>query len=77
MKRNLSLQVLAPDQQLTTITYEEAMELFKLPKQLGTYEGEAVEVNNGRFGPYVKFGKKFVSLPKGTNPLDVEMDQAH
>ena len=52
------------------------MELFKLPKQLGTYEGEAVEVNNGRFGPYVKFGKKFVSLPKGTNPLDVEMDDA-
>ena len=67
---------LSPDQQLTTITYEEAMELFKLPKQLGTYEGEAIEVNNGRFGPYVKFGKKFVSLPKGTNPMDVEMNQA-
>lgn len=67
---------LAPDQQLTTITYEEAMELFKLPKQLGTYEDETVEVNNGRFGPYVKFGKKFVSLPKGMNPMDVEMDFA-
>lgn len=67
---------LSPDQQLTTITYEEAMELFKLPKQLGTYEGEVIEVNNGRFGPYVKFGKKFVSLPAGTNPTDVEMDQA-
>jgi DNA topoisomerase-1 len=67
---------LSPDQQLTTITYEEAMELFKLPKQLGTYEGEEIEVNNGRFGPYVKFGKKFVSLPAGTNPTDVEMDQA-
>ena len=67
---------LSPDQQLTTITYEEAMELFKLPKQLGTYEGEDIEVNNGRFGPYVKFGKQFVSLPKGTNPMDVEMDMA-
>ncbi|WCO02273.1 type I DNA topoisomerase [Psychroserpens ponticola] len=67
---------LSPDQQLTTITYEEAMELFKLPKQLGTYEDEPVEVNNGRFGPYVKFGKQFVSLPKGTNPMDVEMDMA-
>ncbi|WP_299227301.1 type I DNA topoisomerase [uncultured Psychroserpens sp.] len=67
---------LSPDQQLTTITYEEAMELFKLPKQLGTYEGEVIEVNNGRFGPYVKFGKKFVSLPAGTNPIDVEMNQA-
>ncbi|MBO6605992.1 type I DNA topoisomerase [Psychroserpens sp.] len=67
---------LAPDQQLSTITYEEAMELFKLPKQIGTYEGETLEVNNGRFGPYVKFGKKFVSLPAGTNPLDVELDLA-
>ncbi|OUS03357.1 DNA topoisomerase I [Flavobacteriales bacterium 33_180_T64] len=67
---------LSPDQQLTSITYEEAMELFKLPKELGTYEEETVEVNNGRFGPYVKFGKKFVSLPKGVNPLDVELDQA-
>nr|WP_321231659.1 type I DNA topoisomerase [uncultured Psychroserpens sp.] len=67
---------LSPDQQLTSITYEEAMELFKLPKQLGVYEGEQIEVNNGRFGPYVKFGKKFVSLPAGTNPMDVEMDLA-
>lgn len=67
---------LSPDQQLTSITYDEAMELFKLPKQLGTYEGEEVEVNNGRFGPYVKFGKAFVSLPKGTNPMDVEIDMA-
>ncbi|NRA91954.1 MAG: DNA topoisomerase I, partial [Psychroserpens sp.] len=67
---------LAPDQQLTTITYEEAMELFKLPKSLGTYDGQPIEVNNGRFGPYVKFGKKFVSLPAGTNPLDVELDLA-
>ncbi|MCB0381951.1 MAG: type I DNA topoisomerase [Psychroserpens sp.] len=67
---------LSPDQQLTTITYEEAMELFKLPKHLGTYEGEDIEVNNGRFGPYVKFGKKFVSLPTGTNPTDVELDEA-
>jgi DNA topoisomerase-1 len=67
---------LSPDQQLTTITYEEAMDLFKLPKQLGIYEGETLEVNNGRFGPYVKFGKKFVSLPAGTNPMDVEMEMA-
>ncbi|MEM6515984.1 MAG: type I DNA topoisomerase [Bacteroidota bacterium] len=67
---------LAPDQQLNTITYEEAMELFKLPKALGTYEDEEIEVNNGRYGPYVKFGKTFVSLPKGTNPLDVEREDA-
>ncbi|NJX15966.1 type I DNA topoisomerase [Tamlana crocina] len=67
---------LSPDQQLNTITYEEAMDLFKLPKQLGEYEGESVEVNNGRFGPYVKFGDAFVSLPKGTDPLSVELDDA-
>ncbi|RKE98243.1 type I DNA topoisomerase [Ichthyenterobacterium magnum] len=67
---------LSQDQQLTTITYEEAMELFKLPKRLGVYQSEDIEVNNGRFGPYVKFGKKFVSLPAGTNPMDVELDFA-
>ncbi|RLJ67231.1 DNA topoisomerase I [Lacinutrix venerupis] len=67
---------LAPDQQLASITFEEAMDLFKLPKTLGTYKGESVEVNNGRFGPYVKFGGAYVSLPKGSDPLEVELDQA-
>ncbi|TGV02501.1 type I DNA topoisomerase [Flavivirga rizhaonensis] len=67
---------LSPDQQLTTITYEEAMDLFQLPKSLGTYEGEDIVVNNGRFGPYVKFGSSFVSLPKGVDPLSVELDDA-
>ena len=67
---------LSPDQQLTTITFEQAMDLFQLPKDLGVYEDEDVQVNNGRFGPYVKFGKTYVSLPKGTDPLTVEMDDA-
>jgi len=67
---------LSPDQQINTITYEEAMDLFQLPKKIGIYEGEEIEVNNGRFGPYVKFGKKFVSLPKGVNPLSVELEEA-
>lgn len=67
---------LSPDQQLNTITYEEAMDLFQLPKNLGNYEGEEVLVNNGRFGPYVKFGDAFVSLPKGVDPLSVELDDA-
>lgn len=67
---------LSPDQQLATITYEEAMDLFQLPKTLGTYNGETVEVNNGRFGPYVKYGDKFVSLPKGMEALNVELDVA-
>ncbi len=67
---------LTPDQQLNTITFEEAMDLFKLPKQLGTYENENIEVNNGRFGPYVKYGIKFASLPKGVNPLSLELEEA-
>src|SRR5690606_33153254 len=64
---------LRPDQQLHLVTFEEVMDLFKLPKTLGVYEGEEVEVNNGRFGPYVRFGKTFISLPKGMDPLDVDL----
>ena len=67
---------LSPDQQLNSITYEEAMDLFQLPKALGHYKDDEVEVNNGRFGPYIRFGKKFVSLPKGVDPLSVELDEA-
>ena len=67
---------LSPDQQLSSITFEEAMDLFKLPKSLGHYKDDEVEVNNGRFGPYVRFGKKFVSLPKGVDPLSVDLDEA-
>ncbi len=67
---------LTPDQQLNTITFDEAMGLFKLPKVLGEYEGMTVEVNNGRYGPFVKYGKKYVSLPKGQDPLSVELEDA-
>lgn len=67
---------LGPDQQLGSITFEEAMDLFQLPKKLGTYEDEEVVVNNGRFGPYVKHGKAYISLPKGKDPLTVELDEA-
>ena len=67
---------LSPDQQLNSITFEEAMDLFKLPKSLGHYNEEEVEVNNGRYGPYVRYGKKFVSLPKGVDPLGVDLDEA-
>lgn len=67
---------LSQDQQLDTITFEAALDLFQLPKDLGEYEGEIVTVNNGRFGPYVKFGAAFISLPKGTNPMEVDRDLA-
>lgn len=67
---------LLPEQSLNTITYDEAMELFTLPRKLGVYEGEEVEANVGRFGPYVRFGKKFVSLEKGESAFDVDMNRA-
>jgi len=67
---------LAPGQQLGSITFEEALELFKLPKDLGEYDGEIITVNNGRFGPYVKLGSMFVSLPKDSAPSSVDRDQA-
>jgi len=64
---------LRPDQQLHMVTFEEVMDLFKLPKTLGVYDGEEVDVNNGRYGPYVRLGKTYISLPKGMDPLDVDM----
>src|SRR5690606_11300240 len=67
---------LSPDQQLATITFDEAMALFQLPKKIGTYKGEEVEVNNGRFGPYTKFGDKFISLPPGVEALSVKLENA-
>jgi DNA topoisomerase-1 len=67
---------LRPDQQLHQVTFEEVMDLFKLPRDLGMYDGFEVQINNGRFGPYIKFDSKFISLPKGMDPLDVDMDSA-
>jgi len=52
------------------------LNLFLLPKNLGSYKGEEVEVNNGRFGPYVRHGSVFISLPKGEDPLDVTIVRA-
>ena len=67
---------LLPDQSLNTITFEEAMELFQLPRKLGVYNGEEIEANVGRYGPYVRYGKKFVSLDKGESAFDVDLDRA-
>lgn len=67
---------LLPNQTLNTITFKEAMDLFKLPKNLGEFRGEEVEVNVGRYGPYVRYGKKFVSLEKDEDPLEVSMERA-
>jgi DNA topoisomerase-1 len=67
---------LKQNQSIETISLQEALDLFKLPLVLGEYEGQEVSVNAGRFGPYVKFGEEFVSLPKGTEPLDLDLEQA-
>ena len=67
LKGNLSIQ---------TITLEEALELFKLPKQLGDYEDKQVTVGLGRFGPYIRHNNSFVSIPKEEDPLDVTLERA-
>jgi len=67
---------LRPGQKLESITLEEALELFKLPRKLGkTPDGEEVSANYGRYGPYVKFGAKYVSI-KGLDPLEITLRQA-
>ncbi len=67
---------LKKDQSIETITLEEALDLFKLPLTLGEYEGRQVYVNMGRFGPYVKWGEDFISLPRSEDPLEVDMERA-
>ena len=67
---------LMADQNIGNITLEDALKLFLLPKNLGVYKGEEIEINNGRYGPYIKFGTAFISLPKGENPTDVSLERA-
>lgn len=67
---------LKKDQSIETITLEEALQLFQLPRTLGEYEGQEVSVNIGRFGPYVKLGEQFISIPRGEDPLEVTLDRA-
>ena len=63
-------------QSITPITLEEALELFKLPRLLGDFEGETVKANAGRFGPYVQIGKLFVSMKKEDSPMTITMERA-
>ncbi len=67
---------LKTDQSIETITFEEAMELFKLPRILGEFEGESVQVSIGRFGPYIAHNKMFYSLPKENDPYQVKLEEA-
>jgi DNA topoisomerase-1 len=63
-------------QSIETISMEEAMQLFSLPRTLGEYEGQELSVNVGRFGPYIKLGDQFISIPKGEDLHEMELDRA-
>ena len=63
-------------QSIDSITLDEALELFALPRTLGEWESGAIVVNVGRFGPYVQLGKEYVSLPASTDPMQVTLDEA-
>ena len=63
-------------QSIETISLEEALELFKMPLSLGEHEGQEVSINIGRFGPYVKFGEAFISIPRGEDLSDIDMKRA-
>lgn len=67
---------LLKSQSVATVTLEEALDQFKLPFQLEDYQGKEVSVGVGRFGPYVKWGDTFISIPKNEDPLTVDMDRA-
>jgi DNA topoisomerase-1 len=67
---------LLDSQSINSITLEEALELFKLPRILGEYEGKEVKVNIGRFGPYVQVERLFSSIPKEMDPMEISLDEA-
>jgi DNA topoisomerase-1 len=67
---------LPPEMQIESVTLEQALDLFSLPRELGEYNNEVILANNGRYGPYVKYGKKFVSIPKGKSPLSISIEEA-
>ena len=67
---------LSKGQSLQTITLEDALELFKLPRELGEYEGATISIGTGRFGPYVLHNKQYVSIPKEIDPMAIEYDEA-
>ena len=67
---------LTKDQQLENITLEEALDLFKFPKEIGEYKNETITVNNGRYGPYIKFSSKSISIPTNLDPHTIEITDA-
>lgn len=72
---NKQFASLTSAQNISTLTLEDALSLFSLPRTLGDYNGLAVEVNNGRYGPYIKYNEKFITLPKGLSPTEVSLEK--
>lgn len=64
------------DKSIETITLEETLDLFKLPRTVGEFEGSPVVIGNGRFGPYILHDKKYTSLPKDTDPMAITLDES-
>jgi DNA topoisomerase-1 len=67
---------LLPDQSISSITLEQALDLFKLPRKLGQFEEEELHAAIGRFGPYIRHGKVFASIPKDMDAFTITYDQA-
>ena len=67
---------LPQDLQIESVTLDEALSLFELPRTLGEFQGEDLVANNGRYGPYIKFGKKFISIPVGKSPTSITLEDA-
>ena len=67
---------LPKDKSMANITLEEALNLFRLPREVGDYEGKPVTIGAGRFGPYVLHDRKYTSLPKGVDPMAITLDEA-
>jgi DNA topoisomerase-1 len=61
---------------METITIDEALELFKLPRTLGDFEGSAVVIGTGRFGPYILHQRKYTSMPKDADPMTITLDES-
>ncbi len=71
---NRQFASLAPGQLIESITLEEALKLFEIPRNIGQYQGIDIICTKGRFGPYIKYGDKNVSLPRGTDPLKIDLE---
>lgn len=67
---------LKPGQSMETVTFEEALELFKLPRTVGEYKGKEMVISSGRYGPYIKYDELFVNIPRGEDPLELTTERA-